>query len=192
MHETVGRRKRGKIKLLFAGRLTDEKGVRYLLEAASQFPSNSSLSIVGEGPLLAECGTAQHVLLLNPIPYGPEFFALLRHFDAVIVPSLSSEQPRIIFDAFSQAVPVLGSNTGGIREVVETETNGVLFPAGDANAIVEAINRFPRERLRKMGLQALEKARKFTHRGMHEERARIIARAICANASEHSEPASLN
>ena len=176
-------KKTGKIKLLFAGRLTDEKGVRYLLEAAPQFPPNSSLSIIGEGPLLAECATAQRVLLLNPITYGPEFFALLRQFDAVIVPSLSGEQPRIVFDAFSQAVPVLGSNTGGIREVVETETNGVLFPAGDANAIVEAINRCPRERLRKMGLEALKKARQFTHRSMHEERARIIARAICASGA---------
>ncbi len=47
------------------------------------------------------------VSLLEPVSYGT-FLNLLRGFDAILVPSLSDEQPRPIFDAFSQAVPVLG------------------------------------------------------------------------------------
>jgi hypothetical protein len=39
------------------------------------------------------------------------FLSLLRGFDGALVPSLSDEQPRILYDAFSQAVPVIGSAT---------------------------------------------------------------------------------
>jgi glycosyltransferase involved in cell wall biosynthesis len=56
---------------------------------------------------------------LGEVRYGPDFFRLVRRFDAVLVPSVSDEQPRIIFDAFSQAVPVIGSDAGNIREIVD-------------------------------------------------------------------------
>ena len=77
--------------------------------------------------------------VLDPIPYGQPFHAFLRGFDAVIVPSLSNEQPRILFDAFSQAVPVIASATGGIREVVESELTGRLVPPDDVTCLAEAL-----------------------------------------------------
>ena len=71
-------------------------------------------------------GSASRLQLLKPVIFGPDFFNLLREMDAVIVPSLSDEQPRLIFDAFSQAIPVIGSNTGGIMEVVDDGINGKI------------------------------------------------------------------
>ena len=92
------------------------------------------------------------------------------------MPSISDEQPRIIFDAFSQGIPVLGSNTGGIREVVDDGVNGKLIVPGNPNALSELLEWAGRSRseLRTMGLAALDKSRGFTHRSMHEERCNII------------------
>lgn len=110
--------------VLFAGRLTHDKGVEVLLEAIRLLRSRGrrvGVDIIGDGPPRDVCkGTAtlagtSAVKVLDPVPYGDPFFALLQRYHAVVVPSLGQEQPRILFDAFSQAVPVIASGTDGIR-----------------------------------------------------------------------------
>jgi glycosyltransferase involved in cell wall biosynthesis len=187
-------KKTNEIKLLFAGRLTREKGVSILLDAVRNVNlSNASIAIIGEGPLRTDCeNLALHgqsrVSILEPVPYGQQFFNLLRQFDAVIVPSISDEQPRIIFDAFSQGVPVLGSDTGGIREVVDDGVNGRLIVPGSAAALSGLMEWAGRSRsdLRTMGLAALEKSRAFTHRSMHEQRCNIILSEMAISKARFS------
>jgi glycosyltransferase involved in cell wall biosynthesis len=182
--EAIWAKKNGDTRLIFVGRLTEAKGLAVLLrviDSASNL-SGVSISILGEGPLRTACEELARranvqFSLLGEVRYGPEFFGLLRQFDAVVVPSISDEQPRIIFDAFSQAVPIIGSDTGGIRQVVDHEENGVLFRAGDANELERRLRWAGSHRndLRKMGLAGLNKSRGFTHRTMHEARSSIIA-----------------
>jgi glycosyltransferase involved in cell wall biosynthesis len=176
--------KSGDVHLLFAGRLLVEKGVRVLLEAIEQIGPQitATLTIIGEGPLSTECADFARrknlkIELSKPVQYGPAFFDLLRRFDAVIVPSISEEQQRLIFDAFSQGIPILGSNTGGIREVVDHNVNGKLFSPGDPSSLAETLKwaSESRETLRMMGMTGLKKSRQFTHRSMHVERSKIIA-----------------
>jgi glycosyltransferase involved in cell wall biosynthesis len=120
------------------------------------------------------------VFLCDPIPYGPAFFAMLRKHNAVVVPSLSDEQPRIIFDAFSQGLPVLGSDTGGIREVVDDGVNGKLVVPGSSLALSEILEwaACNGPELERMGLTALRKSQTYTHLAMHEKRSNIIAGAV--------------
>jgi glycosyltransferase involved in cell wall biosynthesis len=161
-------RKNGRLRFLFAGRLTADKGISLLLEAAQR--TAVELAIIGDGPMREQCSAAVRekpsIRLLPPIPYGDQFFRLVREFDAVIVPSISDEQPRIIFDAFSQAVPVIGA---------DTSENGVLFARGDAAALSAVLESVSRDGLKGMGLRALSEARSRTHRSMHEERSHLIA-----------------
>jgi glycosyltransferase involved in cell wall biosynthesis len=180
-------RKSGTTKLLFAGRLIREKGVRLLLDAIESIENDISadITIIGDGPLADECASfvvgheraSLKVQLLKPVHYGSEFFNLLRRFDAVLLPSLSEEQPRLIFDAFSQGIPILGSNTGGIIDLVENNINGKLFLSGDKSALMQLLvwASQSRDELRTLGLSALKKSRKFTHRSMHQRRSEIIA-----------------
>jgi glycosyltransferase involved in cell wall biosynthesis len=189
--------KSGDVRLLFAGRLLADKGVRVLLKAISQIKKEipANITIIGEGPLAEECvtfcrqslGSATNVELLKPVAYGKPFFDLLRHFHAVIVPSISEEQPRLIFDAFSQSVPVLGSNTGGIAEVVDNDVDGKLFTVGDAPSLAETLTWASRNRdaLRMMGISALKKSRQFTHRSMHARRSEIISAELMGVAETH-------
>lgn len=170
-------RKSGSLRFLFAGRLTADKGISLLLEAAKK--TAVEMAIIGDGPMREQCSAAARdnpsIRLLPPIPYGDQFFRLVREFDAVIVPSISDEQPRIIFDAFSQAVPVIGADTGGISEIVRSRENGVLFARGDAAALSTVLETVSRDDLKGMGLRALAQARSRTHRSMHQERSHLIA-----------------
>jgi len=180
--------KQGATRLIFAGRLVAEKGVDVLLKAIDE-ASNArvEITIIGEGPMRDQCVRAAQedhgsvsVQFLDPVQYGVPFLAILRSHDAVLLPSLSSEQPRIPFDAFSQAVPVIGSATGGICEVVEAGVTGRLVPPGDAGALAQALIWASRERteLRRMGLTALEKSRESTHRAMHRRRREILLQVL--------------
>jgi glycosyltransferase involved in cell wall biosynthesis len=185
--------KTGHIRLLYAGTLAPIKGVKLLIEAVRQLGREHIeivITIIGDGPLRRECtelardtstGTAR-VVMLDPVKYGEPFFDLLRHYDALLAPSLSDEQPRVIFDAFSQAVPVLGSDTGGIREVVDHLLNGQLFPPGDVNSLARALvwASHNRQTLQAMGMHALEKIHRFTHRSMHESRHGLLLKALNA------------
>jgi glycosyltransferase involved in cell wall biosynthesis len=118
--------------------------------------------------------------LLDPVPYGASFFELVRSYHGLVVPSLTDEQPRIVFDANAQAVPVIASDTDGLRPHVEHDETGWLVPPGDVAALAAAIERAvasPAE-LRRMGLAALTKVHGSTHRAMHVVRSHILRRHL--------------
>ena len=173
------------LRVLFAGRLIPDKGVAVLLEALALLEADEvamQVDIIGEGPMRSTSESAvaklHHVesQVLDTVPYGAEFFALLRQYHAIVVPSLSDEQPRIIFDAYSQALPVLASATDGLASnVVEGET-GRLFAPGDPEALSRLLAELANDpsSLGPLALRAREAAEGFTHRAMHLERWRIL------------------
>jgi glycosyltransferase involved in cell wall biosynthesis len=179
------------LRLLFAGRLQEDKGLQVIFEALQRLRSEGrirvQLSIIGAGDLEAACREQarqndDHVQLevLDPVPYGEPFFALLRRFDAVLVPSLADEQPRIVYDAYSQALPVLASATPGLKTCVTEGVNGRLFAPADAQALADTVRWAadqPAE-LRRLGLAALATARAMTHQDMHRRRHALIARVL--------------
>jgi glycosyltransferase involved in cell wall biosynthesis len=184
--------KQGPVRMLFAGRLVPEKGVSVLLSAiraAAEAGPDVEFSIhpIGSGSLRDECiavgqslaGRAT-VTILDEVPFGEPFLKLLRGFDAILVPSLSDEQPRIPYEAFSQAVPVIGSATGGIREVVESGVNGRLLPPNDVDRLAESFIWAGRNRaeLREMGLRGLASVRHSTHKAMHQKRHEILREVV--------------
>jgi glycosyltransferase involved in cell wall biosynthesis len=182
----------GSVKLLFAGRLTADKGVELLLQALRLLDERGAaikLDIVGDGALLDTCRhfVRQHigavcVRVLDRVAYGPAFFDLVRGYHAVIIPSMSDEQPRVIFDAYAQAVPVIVSDTDGLRPYVLPDQTGWLVPRGDATALANALAHAAGSgaELERMGLHALENARSSTHQAMHERRWRLLIRQFGA------------
>lgn len=172
-------------RLLFAARLIPDKGVRVLLDAMRELERRGvalELTVIGEGWLRGECEAARAELkaatlrVLDPVTYGPAFFDLVRSHQAVVVPSLSDEQPRIVFDAFSQAVPVIASDTDGLRPHVEHEVTGWLVQPKDVVALADAMERCARspDLASRLGLEGLARTRGVTHRAMHERRWRVI------------------
>lgn len=175
-------------RLLFAGRLTKEKGVRVLIAAIEK--SNAAVDIVGAGELAAECRAVadrfpDRVRFLDPVPYGTSFSALLDAYMAVVVPTISDEQPRIIFDSHARAVPVIASGTTGHTEFVGHMENGLIVKPGDIDALAAAMEwaASNRPELQRMGLKGLEPMPLRTHQAMHRQRAEAIVASFGLGAA---------
>jgi glycosyltransferase involved in cell wall biosynthesis len=177
-----------RLRVVFAGRLMPDKGLLVLLAAMRQLSAQGeyiTLDVLGEGPLKQNAEELSRHLangptrvgILGTVSYGAPLLALLRTYDAVIVPSISDEQPRIVFDAYSQAVPILASNTPGLRSCVRDGETGLLTKPNDARALAETLHQvsLDRTRLFHMGLQSLQDARQMTHQDMHRKRAELLS-----------------
>lgn len=170
-----------RLRLLFAGRLVEDKGIGVLLKAIDNLRNwqcEADIDVIGSGPLRDMClkaTTGLHsvqVKVLDPVSYGPAFFKLVSGYHGIIVPLTSDEQPRIIPDAYGQAVPIIGSNTDGVRPHVKHGENGYLFPVGDAEALAERIAVLAKspESLASLGLAGLDHVKGMTHLSMHLRR----------------------
>jgi glycosyltransferase involved in cell wall biosynthesis len=116
------------------------------------------------------------VKVLGTVPYGAPLFALIREYDALVVPTITDEQPRIVFDAYSQGVPVLASDTAGLRSCVREGDTGMLIPANNVAALVALLQDASQHRveLKQLGLQSLKYAREMTHQEMHRQRVVLL------------------
>ncbi len=177
------------LRVVFAANLLESKGVRILLDAMKELDRRGvavALDIYGKGGLLDECAGASEALtgpasitLKGTLDYGRPFFEMLRRYDLMAVPSLSDEQPRVVYDCFSQALPVVASNTEGLVECVTDGRDGRIVPSGDARALADALEwaAADRARLRDLGLNSIDVASGLTHDQMHARRARLIEEA---------------
>ena len=129
--------------VLFAGRLTEEKGVRTLLEAAEQIGGSLRWKIMGQGPLehLVRDVTMKNQGLSwrGGRPHS-EVLGEMGRALVVVVPSIWEEPfGRTVIEAFATGTPVIASRCGALPELVTDKVDGFLVPPGDAPAIVEAI-----------------------------------------------------
>lgn len=174
--------------LIYVGRLDPEKGIDALLSALAVVDATSTqltFTIMGAGQLMAHVQRAaaslQQVRLMvtQPVPYGSEFFRVLREVDGLVVPNLGDEQPRNVFDAFSQAVPVVAFDTLGLRSIVTDGVDGRLVPVGDVGALAavisEVISPQTREQWMALGDAGYQRALHYDHDAMHAQRAQFVA-----------------
>jgi glycosyltransferase involved in cell wall biosynthesis len=145
----------------FAGRVSPEKGVEVLIEAARRLPS-VPFRIAGSFermPALPASAPA-NVRFLGQL--GPkelsDFYASAR---AVVVPSVWFEGfPTVIPQAMLRGRPVIASDIGGLGDVIDDGVTGLLFPMGDAAHLAERIDRLWSDPslAQSMGSAAREKA----------------------------------
>jgi len=113
---------------IFIGRLSEEKGIEMLLSAWAHLPGRK-LKIVGDGPLrnVVERTNLRNIEFLGRKPVQ-EVLELLGAAEFLVVPSQCYENfPMVIVEAFAKGVPVLGSDRGSIRELIENGRTGILF-----------------------------------------------------------------
>jgi glycosyltransferase involved in cell wall biosynthesis len=133
-------------KFVFVGRLAEEKGITFLLEAWRALP-DVPLLIVGDGPLRNSLREfAQRHSLRVEFTGLLERVALarvLRSARSVIVPSLCLEGgvPLTLLEAMAAGAPVAATRIGGIPELLTHEVDGLLFDPGNANQLTVAVRR---------------------------------------------------
>ncbi len=185
----------GRVSLVFVGRLDAQKGVVVLLHAIRLLAAkelNVTVDIVGNGELLPMCCKLRDELhgktrvnVLGTVSYGASLFSLLRQYHALVIPSISDEQPRILYDAYSQAIPVLGTRTAGLRDCIDEGVTGWLVAPNDPAALAAMLERSSNElrSLSRMGMAALGVARTMTHQKMHRERQRLLIQLTAATTT---------
>jgi glycosyltransferase involved in cell wall biosynthesis len=134
----------------FVGRLLARKGLFVLLEALAGLDGAWELRVVGTGEACAEAealagrlGIAQRVVFLGQQP-STAMPAIMRQFDVLVGPSLTTPRwkeqfGRMLVEAMACGVPVIGSDSGEIPNVIGDA--GLVVPEGDGVALRTAIAR---------------------------------------------------
>jgi len=118
--------------LLYVGELSKLKGVHVLIESFKKMPQEDvKLHIIGNG---------NYASTLNELAKGDERITFYGKFpnedvqkfykmaDIVVVPSICYDNsPTVIYESFRSGTPVIGSNIGGIPELIKENYNGFLF-----------------------------------------------------------------
>ncbi len=150
-----------------AGRLTEQKGHRILLEAAARATAEVPqlrLVIAGEGPLrnslereICQRGLASVCALIGRVERWERWVPAL---DVFVLPSLWEGLPYALLEAMAAGLPVVATRTGGIEDVLEGGKAGWVVPPGNAGALADALVKLARdEALRKtLGQSARRRA----------------------------------
>lgn len=128
---------------LYAGRLTDEKGIATLLRAWKQLDDSYQLEIVGEGPLSPEVKAAQ-LTMPNVRWHGwltkDEVLARMQRATMLIIPSEWYEGfPVSLLEAFATGLPAIVSRIGSLASLVKEGKTGLQFEPGNASELASNI-----------------------------------------------------
>jgi glycosyltransferase involved in cell wall biosynthesis len=134
------------VVLMTAGRLDGNKNPLLLVEAFGrirpEFP-RAELVFLGDGPLRGELarragalGIPDAVRLPGSIPGAAE---LLAAADVVALTSFSEGMPNVLMEASAAGVPVVGTDVGGVREVVADGVSGFVVDPDDADALADRL-----------------------------------------------------
>jgi glycosyltransferase involved in cell wall biosynthesis len=180
---------------MFAGRMAREKGVAVLLRAwrsSGLSAPSAALVLVGGGPIRARAVATGAAMRAGPA--DPE---TLRNFyagsDVVVIPSIPTRDFRepwglVANEAFNQGVPVIATDAVGAAAggLIEHERTGLVVPAGDADALAQALRRLhddPGLRAR-LGAAAREAVRGYSHAAWADGMARGLAAAGAGRAQD--------
>ncbi len=174
----------GPPRLICVGTLAQMyKGVDVLLRAMATcahqgFPL--SLTVVGEGrhrpemeQLAANLALSDCVHFAGQLPAGQAVREALDAADLFVMPSRVEGLPRAMVEAMARALPCLGSNIGGIPELIPPDS---IVPVGDDAALASAMMTVLQdpERMGRMSAENLARAQEFREELLLESRTQFL------------------
>ncbi|HHV55863.1 MAG TPA: glycosyltransferase family 4 protein [Firmicutes bacterium] len=167
---------RRQLRLLFVGKISQAKGISYLLEAVRRLDrADISLTLVGQiqgdGRVLEPY---RH--LFRHVPHVPNF--MLRHIyqkaDVFVFPTLIEGMGLVVLEAMASGLPVI-TTPNGPGDIVRDGVDGFVVPPRDVDALIQRIELLRTDRgLRvEMGRNARERALQFT---WDEYRSRVLSK----------------
>jgi glycosyltransferase involved in cell wall biosynthesis len=178
---------KGKKVVLFSGKLTPQKGVFYLIEAAQDIKGD--VYIIGDGPERKNLEDLVYKFKLHNVHFlgymGDDKKEELEEFyyraDVFIAPSVWDEPlGLVILEAMAAKTPVIATKKGGIPLAVKDGINGFLIRAKNSRQIAEACNKLLEndELRKKIGNTARETVKKkFTWKKIAQKYIRIYRKA---------------
>jgi glycosyltransferase involved in cell wall biosynthesis len=135
-----GMRPGGGRYVVFAGRLSPEKGIDTLLAAWSMYRGDYALKIIGDGPLAGQIQRAaagdSRIQWLGKKSW-PDVLDIIGGAACLVMPSVWYETfGRVIIEAYATGTPVVVSRLGAMAELVDDGRTGWLFEPGDAHDLL--------------------------------------------------------
>lgn len=131
-----------RVGVIYAGRLVAEKGVMFLLNAASFIPK-IPITIVGEGPLKNEVVSFAKInknIVYIPFLDKQRLLSLIAQHKALVLPALWYDVlPNIVLEAFSINTPVIAPRHGVFQSIITHNKTGVLYKKNNTLALINAI-----------------------------------------------------
>jgi starch synthase len=144
------------LKLLYAGRVTQRKGMKYLLEAMKGF-SKSEVELHIIGNVYGSGNAFKRYSELYRYSTGlsqNELFKIYCNYDALVFPSVLEGFGLVTVEAMGAGLPVITTPNTNAAELIRDGENGFLIPVRDAEAIRKAI-----EKLRNLNDRDFQKMR---------------------------------
>ncbi len=149
----------------YAGRLSEEKGIKYLLSACARLVKEGlpvNVLLVGDGTqknelehLCTELGISDGVVFAG---FQDDIEEWIPCMDVFVLPSLTEGTPMSLLEAMACEVPVIATAVGGIPQIIETGVNGILISPGKVEEIAVAVRTlYDNEILRKRCVKEAKK-----------------------------------
>ncbi|NIM15328.1 MAG: glycosyltransferase [Candidatus Aminicenantes bacterium] len=171
---------------IYVGRLSKEKGLVTLLKAFKELPE-LPLKILGEGPLVDELKEFTRLHRMTHVTFegfidGQAKREILKKALLLVFPSECYESfGYSIIESYACGVPVVASDIGGARELVQNGENGFLFEVGNPEDLQKKISALlsDRQQLMRMKERALERAKKsYTKEIGYQDLAALFKRLV--------------
>jgi len=127
-----------KICIGLFGQLKAKKGVRFLFDALRQSEALKRVHFLMIGEVTEETGQliASHEFSITSCPFLDRY-ELLKYYlccDGIAIPSFYDGMPNVLLEAGALGIPVIASNTGGMKDIITDRQNGMVFTPGDASS----------------------------------------------------------
>ena len=145
--ETVKRERKTKTNILFVGRLIEWKGTKYLIDAVKLLdPEKFELHIAGDGPEREKLEkSAPENVVFHGYQTGKNLEELYLKADIFVLPSIVDDAGyteglgTVLLEAANFSIPSVGTDVGGIPDIIIDGETGLLVPQKDSAALAEAL-----------------------------------------------------
>ncbi|MBY8848702.1 glycosyltransferase family 4 protein [Saccharothrix sp. MB29] len=132
-------------RLVFVGLLVERKGLTTLLDALALpgvMPADATLTVVGDGPQRALAERSARALgdRVRFLGFRPDVPELLRHHDALVLPSTMEQQPLVVAEAMAAGKPVVVADAMALPHLCRPGRNGWLFTPGDVRGLADRLH----------------------------------------------------
>ena len=130
--------------IVSVARLAPQKSLDVLLESTARLRADAVLAVLGEGPLRVDLEHKARILDLGNrvrfLGFRPDVADHIAAADVFALSSVWEGVPLAAQEAILLGTPVVGTDVGGMRELIANKVSGRLVPAGDPAALADALD----------------------------------------------------